>query len=149
MEKQQLTAVFIGHNEYYGLDDSKLREAIIAAINAGVTTFLNGGMGGFDWKCAYIVKTLKKEYPQIRSELIIPYLTFNPRSTDDFDEIVYPDGFEKYHFKSAIPARNKYMVDNSQYAICYVSHDWGGAFQTYSRAKKKGLTIINLGNYDK
>ena len=79
-------------------------------IDAGVTAFLNGGMGGFDWKCAYIVKTLKKEYPQIRSELIIPYLTFNPRSTDDFDEIAYPDSFEKYHFKSAIPARNKYMM---------------------------------------
>ena len=62
MEEKQLTAVFIGHNECYGLDDGKLRGAIIGAINAGVTTFLSGGMGGFDWKCAYIVKTLKKEY---------------------------------------------------------------------------------------
>ena len=40
-----------------------------------------------------------------------------------------------------IPARNKYMVDQSQYAICYVDHGWGGAAQTYDRAKKKGLTM--------
>jgi len=31
MEEKQLTAVFIGHNECYGLDDSKLREASIKA----------------------------------------------------------------------------------------------------------------------
>lgn len=58
---------------------------------------------------------------------------------------IYPEGFEKYHFKAAIPARNRYLVDNSAYAICYVTHDWGGAAKTYQRAVKKGLTIIKLG----
>ena len=53
--------------------------------------------------------------------------------------------FEKYNFKSAIPARNRYMVDNSGYAICFVTHSWGGAAKTYERAKKKKLQIINLG----
>ena len=55
------------------------------------------------------------------------------------------DCFEKYHFKAAIPARNRYLVDNAAYALCYVTHGWGGAAQTLKRAQKKGLTIINLG----
>ena len=58
---------------------------------------------------------------------------------------IYPEGFEKYHFKAAIPARNRYLVDNAAYALCYVTHGWGGAAQTLERAQKKGLTIINLG----
>lgn len=73
------------------------------------------------------------------------YLSFNVYDKELFDSIIYPDGFEKYNFKSAIPARNRYMVDNSGYAICFVTHSWGGAAKTYERAKKKKLKIINLG----
>ncbi|MBS5655892.1 MAG: hypothetical protein KHW98_04200 [Firmicutes bacterium] len=36
-------------------------------------------------------------------------------------------------------------MDNSAYALCYVTHDWGGAAQTLKKAVKKGLTVINLG----
>lgn len=111
----------------------------------GVTDFLNGGMGGFDWMCARVVSDLKKSYPQIRNYLVIPYLTFNIAELKYFDDIIYPEGFEKYHFKAAIPARNRYLVDNAAYALCYVTHGWGGAAQTLKRAQKKGLTIINLG----
>ena len=77
--------------------------------------------------------------------LITVYLSFNVYDKELFDSIIYPDGFEKYNFKSAIPARNRYMVDNSGYAICFVTHSWGGAAKTYERAKKKKLQIINLG----
>lgn len=91
---------------------------------------------------------IKKEYPHISNYLVIPYLSFNVYNSELFDSIIYPDDFEKYHFKAAIPARNKFMVDNASYAICYVNHGWGGAAKTYERAKKKGLNIINFGNYD-
>lgn len=141
------TVTFIGHGEVFGLDETKLKIEIIEAIENGATLFLNGGMGDFDYICARIIKNLKQSYPQIRCELVIPYLTFQPRSMDCFDSSVYPDGFEKYHFKSAIPARNRWMVDHSQCAICYVNHDWGGAIQSYKYAQKKGIKIINLGTY--
>lgn len=143
---KQKTAVFIGHSECYGVSRSDVEKAILSLIEKGVTDFLSGGQGGFDRMCAGCVKKLKQEYPQIRNILVIPYLTFSIFDKDYFDEIVYPDGFEKYHFKAAIPARNKYMVDNSAYAICYVAHGWGGAAQTYQRAIKQNLTIINLAN---
>lgn len=139
------TALFIGHDDCYGVSRSEVEKAIISLIQKDVTDFLSGGQGGFDRLCAGCVFRLKKDYPQIRNLLVIPYLTFNVFDKEIFDEIIYPEGFEKYHFKSAIPARNKYMVDNSAYAICYVTHDWGGAAQTYKRALKKKLSITNLG----
>lgn len=144
MAKEQ-TATFIGHKECYGVSSEQVREEIIKLIENGVTDFLSGGMGSFDWMCARIVFELKKTYHHIHNYLVIPYLTFTILEDKYFDSIIYPEGFEKYHFKSAIPARNKYLVDNSAYAICYVTHGWGGTAQTFEKAVKKGLTVINLG----
>ncbi len=139
---------FIGHREVFRLDEDKLKEIIIKAIENGVTIFLNGGMGDFDYISARIVKGLQKDYPHVRSELVIPYLPFKPSPMDCFDSSIYPEGFEKYHFKAAIGARNKWMVNQSQLAICYVDHDWGGAVETFRYAVKKNLEIINLGSYE-
>ncbi len=117
-----------------------------ALIQQGVETFLSGGQGGFDWLGARVVSELKKKYPNIKNILVIPYLNFNIRNKDLFDEILYPDGFEKYHFKAAIPKRNRFLVDHAKYAICYVTHGWGGAAQTYEYAKRHGRIIIDTQN---
>ena len=138
-------ATFIGHIECYGVDKAEVKAEIIKLIENGVTEFYSGGMGSFDWMCAHIVYDLKKEYPHIQNYLVIPYLTFTILEKEYFDSIIYPEGFEKYHFKAAIPARNRYLVDNSGYALCYVTHSWGGAARTLEQARKKGLVIINLG----
>lgn len=138
------TATFIGHNECYGIARDAVRRVVISLIEKGVTDFLNGGMGGFDWLCARVVYELKRDYPQIRNYLVIPYLTFTIRNKDLFDDVIYPDGFEKYHFKAAIPKRNRYLIDNSSYAVCYVKHGWGGAAQTYEMAKKRNIEIIDI-----
>lgn len=142
---ERKSATFIGHSECFGLESNRVRSEIIKLIETGVTDFYSGGMGDFDRMCARIVYELKRDYPQIHNCLVIPYLSFAVFEKEYFDSIIYPEGFEKYHFKSAIPARNKYLVDNSQYALCYITHGWGGAAQTYERAKKKGLIIVNLG----
>ena len=139
------TAVFIGHDECYGVTKESIISAANSLIALGVTNFLNGGCGGFDHLCAISIYQLKKEYPHINNLLIIPYLTFKAANQELFDEIIFPDGFERYRYNAAIPARNRYMVDNSSYAVCYITHTWGGAAKTYERAKKKKLKIINLG----
>lgn len=139
------TALFIGHGECYGVRREDVATAARELIGKGVKEFLCGGMGDFDWIAARAVYELKAEYPDIAVNLVIPYLTFNIRNKELFDEIIYPEGFEKYHFKAAILQRNRYMVMESAYALCYVTHGWGGAARTFEYAKKQGLYIINLG----
>ena len=112
------TVVFIGHNECYGLLKDELEKVIIKCINNGATRFLSGGQGGFDRICATTVFKLKKEYPQIKNVVVIPYLNFNVFKKEIFDEIIFPNNFEKYHYRAAIPQRNKYMVKHSDIAIC-------------------------------
>ena len=138
------TVVFIGHNECYEMFIEKLESTIISCIENGATHFISGGQGGFDRICAGTVNRLKGKYPFIKNLLVIPYLSFNIFDKELFDEVIYPDGFEKYYFKAAIIEKNKYMVDNSQIAICYVKREYGGAYKTYTYAKKKNLEIINL-----
>ena len=141
-------ATFIGHGECPNVNINEVRENIIDLIkNHGVEEFISGGMGNFDLLCAEIVHKLKENYPNIKSYVVIPYLNFNIRCPNYYDGSIYPEGFEKFYFKSAIIKRNKYLVDNSEYAVCYVNHNWGGAVKTYEYAKKKGLQIINLGKF--
>lgn len=144
--KIETTATFIGHNECMGVSTDEIKSNIIKLINHGVTDFISGGQGGFDRLCARCVYEIKKEYKEITNNIVIPYLTFKIFDKTIFDEIIYPEGFEKYYFKSAIPARNKYLINNSNYAICYVVHNWGGAAKTYAMAKKKKINIIDLSN---
>ncbi len=142
--KRQSTATFIGHRDCIDISTDIVRSEIIRFIEQGVTTFLNGGMGKFDWLCARIIFELKHEYPNIENYLIIPYLSFHIPPTPYFDAVLYPEGFEKYYFKAAITVRNQYLVDQSSYALCYVSHNSGGAAKTYQYAQKQDITIVNL-----
>ena len=141
------TAIFIGHRECLQVKESILESIIIDLIENGIETFLSGGMGNFDWLSANILYHLKEKYPKINNILVIPYLNFSIRNKKIFDEIIYPEGFEKYHFKAAIIKRNQYLAEHASYAVCYVDHGWGGAAKTYEYAKKRGLNIINIGNY--
>ncbi len=142
--KKETTAIFIGHRECYEVSYDDIMNETIRLIECGVTDFLNGGMGSFDWLCARIVSDLRSSYPYIRNYLVIPYLAYNIAEKKYFNSIIYPESLEKYSFKAAIPARNRYLVDNAAYAICYVKHSWGGAAQTLRWAVKKGLNVINL-----
>lgn len=144
-EMKEKTATFIGHRNCYAIDKEKLTEEIRKLAEQGISEFLCGGMGDFDGLCAHIVRNLKKEYKNIKVCLVIPYLTFSSADFEYYDEIIYPEGFEKYFFKSAIIKRNHFLVDNSSVSICYVNRSSGGAARTFEYAKKQGIKMINLG----
>lgn len=129
----------------------KLKKEIINLIEKeNVTTFYSGGKGDFDWLCARTVDELRKDYPFIKSYLARAYL---PKEKDDyeeyliekyFDSTVYPD-IEKVPQRFAIIKRNEWVVNNSNFLIAYVEHDWGGAYKTLEYAeKRRKIKIINI-----
>ena len=147
MIEKDKTAVFIGNRDCYKIDKAIIEQAIIQAIESGITCFLNGGQGYFDKTCAMILHGLKTRYPIIRSILVIPYRDFWIFNKDIFDEIVYP--FEPrieslLNYKSAIPLRNRVMVESASAAICYVERVGGGSWKTLNYAKSQNLRIIDL-----
>ena len=143
---REKTAVFIGH-----ADCSLSVEAVIPYIEKeilnGVDTFLNGGQGSFDYICARAVYQLKGKYPKIKSILVIPYHNFKVFNETLFDGFINSDtsnSISYIGYKSAIPKRNRFMIENASTAICFVNHISGGAYKTYQIAQKKGLRIISV-----
>ena len=64
-----------------------------------------------------------------------------------YDYIIYPE-IEDKPKRYAISYRNKYMVEKSDCVIAYVLHKWGGAYSTYTYAKRKGKTVLNIAEFD-
>ncbi len=136
--------MFIGHRECYEVSSEKLRQAIEACIHQDITVFLSGGQGQFDRMSASAVHQLKSTYPFIQNHLVIPYLNFRVFNKELFDQIIYPEGLEKYHYKAAIGRRNRYMVEQAAVAICYVQYPFGGAADTYKYATAQNVKCIHL-----
>lgn len=146
MIEKEKTALFIGNRDCYQVKEADIERAIISVIENGITIFLNGGQGYFDKTCAVIVHRLKKTYPHIKNILVIPYRDFSIFNDSLFDEIIYPfesHTFSCYTYKSGSPKRNRWSVDHSSVAICYV-YRAGGAERTLKYAKKQNLIIVDL-----
>lgn len=139
---------FCGHSELLASAEieQKLNSEIERLIvTEGVSEFWTGGMGGFDRLAAAVVSGMKKRHSHVRLCLIKAYLNSREDEFDKllYDETIYPP-IEHVHPKGAIIARNRWMVERSDYMIAYIDHSWGGAYKSYAYAKRRGLSIINL-----
>lgn len=137
------------------INDNSLKDKIKTAAvlhieKYGVTEFWVGNYGDFGRYSASVIGELKKDFPQIRLVLVIPYLTREIIENKNsyyrhFDSIVEPDFQPTLPYKYRIIMTNRFMVDNSDYLICYIKYSWGGAAKTLDYAiKNKELSIYNL-----
>lgn len=144
---------FAGHSKIYHTDNIydnlvNLIEKLIAEEN--VSEFWVGNYGSFDGLSAKAVRSLKEKYPDIQLNLVIPYLTsgineYKELYYKNYDHILMADLPERTPKKFQILKCNEYMVDNSDFIICYVQYSWGGAAKTLEYAqKKKHIKIFNL-----
>ncbi len=122
--------------------DVRLRQCISALIAEGATEFYCGGYGEFDSMAAAAVRDAKKEHPDIKCTLVIPYLN-RDYNTSLYDGSVYPP-IENALPKFAITKRNEQMVEQADVVVSGVDHDWGGAATTLKYAKRKKKRIISV-----
>lgn len=82
--------------------------------------------------------------------LVLPYITTEINECKDiyyenFDNLIIADIPEKTPGNIQIIKCNQYMILNSAYLLCHISHSWGGAYKTLEYARKqKNIQIINL-----
>lgn len=149
--KTRKICCFAGHRRLYGTEElqKKLYKVIEELIlKHGVKEFWVGNYGVFDKMASYILNEIKNIY-DIRIGLIIPYLTCEIIENNDyynrrFDFVSVADVPETTHYRGRIKKTNEYMVDNSEYLICFVNKEWGGAVNTLKYAEKKKKHIINI-----
>ncbi len=152
---RETSCCFTGHrsidqNDYSAIKE-KTKNIVISLIQKGVIEFYAGGALGFDTLAAETVLELKNDYPQIELILALPC----PEQTKGWKE----EDVKKYNyikerakkvvytsnkfFHGCMHVRNRYLVDNSIFCVCYLIKDSGGTAYTVNYAKHNGLTVIN------
>ncbi len=150
MNKTKIRCTFAGHSEIH---NSNLIEEIGTTakeliIEYGVNEFWVGHYGDFDHYSAKAIRELKQEH-DIELVLVIPYLTkeieeYKEEYYRNFDAVIMADIPEKTPKKLKIIKANQYMVNKSEFLICYVKNSRGGAAKTLEYAKQKKKKIYNL-----
>lgn len=137
---------FFGHRDCPGSVKPRLWEALTELIvNCGVDTFYVGNHGGFDRIVRIVLREPEEMYPNIQYAVVLAHLPGRSSDNTDFSDTILPEGIERIHPRFAISWRNRWMLQQSDYVVAYVIHDWGGAADCVKRAIHSGRTVINIG----
>lgn len=130
----------------------RLEHEIEHLIQQGVLYFGCGGALGFNTLAAQAVLRFRTLYPQIKLILVLP-CRGQESSWKEQDKSIYNQikmqankvvFTSEDYYTGCMFKRNRRLVDESGWCICYLSHRGGGTAYTVSYALKKGLQIINL-----
>ena len=117
------TCFFIGHRDTPADVYSQIVSAVERLILNGVTKFVVGHYGAFDRMAAKAVREAKRQHPEIRLLLLLPYYeTSTSKYGSDFDGIIFPEGQETIPKRAAIIRANQYMIDHCDYLIMYARY---------------------------
>ena len=83
-------------------------------------------------------------YPHIRYTVVLAYMPDSYIKEVYGEDTLFPDGLESVPKKYAISKRNEWMIQHSDYAVCYVHKITGGAAKFREKAEKKGLQIVDV-----
>lgn len=153
---REKTACYVGHGSIYLEMEDQLMERTDAVvrnlISKGYTEFVSGGSPGFGLLASRVVARLKKDYPQIKLHLVLPYKS-QTKGWNWHDVVAFRDIFDaadsvKYiagrYRRGCMQKRNRRIVDMSSVCVCYMTHSSSETASTVSYASSKGLQIINV-----
>lgn len=155
-EKQIKTVCFTGHRRIPAAIAPQLpvllKREIEALCHRGAVCFRAGGAIGFDTVAALAVLDMKKKYPHIRLELILPCRDQDAHWSEE-DRWVYAhilsraDGhcflFEQY-MEGCMLERDRRLVAGSDVCVAFCTRSYGGTAFTCAQAIKNGVELINL-----
>lgn len=147
-----VTCTFAGHRDIFDLDQSRVVEILerLLKVKQKMTCYV-GDKGNFDALCANAVRALKRRHPdkEITLILTLPYMEQRINTNKEyyesgFDEILIPMELSGIHYKQAITACNRWMVDRADCLIVMVRRDYGGAYQTLKYAERRRKQIFHV-----
>jgi len=147
---------FSGHRDIPSGEREKLELLLDRHIDemagCGRKDFLCGGALGFDTMAARAVLRAKERDSEIRLALAIPYEGMEQRWSEP-DRLAFRDilaradsvhYIAKEYDRDCMLRRDRYMVENSEVCICYMTRNTGGTAYTVAHALKKGIEVVNL-----
>ena len=146
---------FFGHSNFIKTEIYEEKMLLLLEEKVGDTPadFYLGGYGDFDYFAFECCKKYKSKHPSVSLIFVTPYITVEYQKhhlnhqKEMYDSIVYPE-IEDKPIKFAIIYRNRWMVERADFIVCYIDHEWGGAFKAYQYAKQKKKQIFNIFDED-
>ncbi len=150
-----MIVTFCGHSVFYPskLDETKLLELLEETVGDNSAEMFLGEYGAFDSFAYACCKKYKRTHPNISLVFVTPYMNIKHQkelllyNSLIYDAVIYPK-IEDKPAKYAIIYRNRFMVEQADIVIAYITHDFGGAYKTYLYAIKKGKTVFNLADIE-
>ena len=141
------TCCFFGHKDA----PEHVKPILYAAIEElitqhGVQVFYVGNQGAFDAYVRSALRQLQAKYPHIRYAVVLAYMPGQQNEYEDHSDTMLPEGIEEVHPRYALDWRNRWLLRESQYIVCYIHHHWGGAAKYVQQGQRQGKTVINLCN---
>lgn len=156
----KITSVcFTGHRELSDNEIKTIQEKLNRLLrflinNHSLQNCYAGGAMGLDTLASLIVLDLKKQYPDIRLNLILPCNGQESKWTQEqkniYNEIkTQADSIRvltPFFYNGCMQARNKEMLLCSDLCIAYLraGTSSGGSLNTVIQATKMGIPVINL-----
>ena len=139
-----MTVTFFGHKDTPKEIEPTIRTTLVDLIeNLGATEFYVGNNGNFDTLVCRQLEDLSQTYP-ITYNVVLAYIPTKKSEYDDFTNTLLPEGIESVPKRFAISWRNKWMIQQSDVVVTYVTRTYGGAAQFKELAERQGKTVIEL-----
>ena len=144
-----LSCTFIGHRDCSsGLKNKLYLEIEKLIILEKVKKFYVGVNGGFDKLVYGVLCELEKIY-NIDIVVVLAYLgAKNDVFNYDPQKSIFPDVLENVPLRFAINRRNRYMIEQSDFVVCYMNHTFSNTYTFLRFAAKTNKKIVNIGDYD-
>ena len=143
---------FTGHRTYDGTANEQLVATISELYALGARHFRVGMAEGFDLAAGELVVELMVSDDSIILEACIPWPTFNAHLNADervrYNHILSHATIVRYSDNAYHPAifrhRNDMLVDGADTLVAWWNGAQSGTAYTVKRAKKLGISIINI-----
>ena len=141
---------FCEHGDFRATPDleDRLLSVLEREIGDSAAELFLGGYGNFDAFALRCARIYQHTHPNV-SLVYSPYMVTDRKGNtgadkgEGYDQILYPP-LENVPPRYAIVHRNRYMVEQADLVIAYITRSRGGAYQAYQYAKRKDKTICNL-----
>ena len=141
-----MVCTFFGHKDTPKEIEPTLRSTLIDLIeNKNVNVFYVGNNGNFDTMVRRQLEDLSQTNP-ITYSVVLAYLPTEKNKYDNLTNTIYPEGLETVPNRFAISSRNKWMIQQSDVVVTYVTHNFGGAAQFKEMAERLQKIVVSL-NY--
>ena len=154
---REQSCCFTGHRLIAGSYLPTLRQQLLQTVTElaeyrGVTRFYVGGALGFDTLAAQTVLQYQNNNPAVSLILVQPCRDqaerWSPSDIQTYQAIQRACSqvicLSEVYRPDCMLQRNRYMVDQSQYCVCYQTRSRGGTAYTVRYARQKRLTVISL-----